>query len=44
MLSSLSMFAVQFTTTNVVLWSVGAVLLFLIVARRRSRKAKAPRF
>jgi hypothetical protein len=38
MYSTLAMFALQFTTTNLVLWGVVAVLFFAIIARRRSRQ------
>jgi hypothetical protein len=41
MVTSLSMLAVQFTTTNLVLWGTGAVLFCIIVARRRARNARA---
>jgi len=37
------LFALQFTTTNLVLWAVAAVLLFAIIARRRSRKGQCKR-
>jgi MYXO-CTERM domain-containing protein len=43
MLTPLSIVALQVTATNVALWGVAAVLLFAIVARRRSRKAKTDR-